>query len=140
MTFDPAWYFWGLPDETSSTYVSYLSLSMLPALRSENKYFGWYVCAGPRIELKIHSHDGDYTGLSSQTNTANLGFSAGFGIDRKIGEKFFLTAEFRYSRDLTSSAADANTLDDTTYPFNFTNNSLDFLLGINFCLSKEKGN
>lgn len=120
---------------SGETYVSYLSLNVLPAYRFKNNFLSPYLFAGPRFDVVLNHYDANYPGFYYNLNSFSFGLSSGIGLEKEISKGIYIHADFRYSRDFTYFKR----IVTVGYGLaNFTNSSFDFLLGVNFNILNSK--
>lgn len=104
-------------DALGSDQLSYLELPvlmrvLLPRLRPVAPY----VVVGPRLGLLLSAESTDVNGNvqdeSDQTNTLDVGFSAGAGALIHVGSRVMLSIEGRYDQSLMNRIDDSDTMAD----------------------------
>jgi opacity protein-like surface antigen len=109
--------------------ASYISFTILPAVRIENGCETPYFFAGSRMEI-LTGKNILYINEYKMKGT-NFGFTAGAGLEKQVSNNLRITGELRYSRDF-NNFLESMTIGGTRY--DYTNSSLDLIVGINFKL------
>lgn len=85
----------------------YLSVSLCEKARINFKSTGFYVYAGPRVDMQINeNYDIDFSPTYKKFKAMIFGLSTGVGIEL-VDRKFKILAEFQYEPDLTYTLDDA---------------------------------